>query len=421
MKKLVIALILLALCFSTAAAEDENVLGRPFPDFSVTDTEGNTFTLSEALKDHEAVLINIWATWCQPCEVEMPFLNEAYAQYGDRVAFIALSCEADDTLELIEAYRRDHGIAFPMGRDENSALDQYLGGGGIPKTVIVDRFGNAAFLRVGSFMSAGEVTRAIAFFLGSDYVETVPLTKIPQDASTCAYPASAATAVIVENENARPVTFYLGEETEPVTAWVIYDDTARLRLEAAASDNPASLICYDYGLFAFFDLPDLFDPQRGAFVYEAPMPGEEAEIRVSYVCLVESGLEDAEALAGIYLIAGDEVIDDMADMISAAGHTVTWEYAEPEDAEEAAPPDAYILYIVDQNGAPVPGMIVNFCTDTACIPQKADDEGVIAFNGEPDVYHVQLLKAPEGYSFDADFEMFAGPAYGEWAVRIRKD
>ena len=170
MKKVLIALaLLLALCLASAYAEEAGILGQPFPDFTVTDTQGNEFTLSEALKDHEAALINIWATWCPPCEAEMPMLNEVYEQYGDQVAFIALSYDADDTAEKVEAYRVDHGISFPMGRDEGAALYQYLGRQGVPTTVIVDRFGNAAFLRVGSFFDTGEVRRVLEAFLGDGY------------------------------------------------------------------------------------------------------------------------------------------------------------------------------------------------------------------------------------------------------------
>ena len=170
MKKALIALaLLLTVCLVSASAEDAKILGQPFPDFTVTDTQGNTFTLSEALKDHEAALINIWATWCPPCEAEMPILNEVYEQYGDQAAFIALSYDADDTMEKIEAYRASHGISFPMGRDEGASLYQYLGRQGVPTTVIVDRFGNAAFLRVGSFFDTGEVRRVLEAFLGDGY------------------------------------------------------------------------------------------------------------------------------------------------------------------------------------------------------------------------------------------------------------
>ena len=66
--------------------------------------------MSEALKDHEAVLINFRATWYMPCRNEFPYLNEAYEKYRDRVAFIALSTEPKDTADRIEAYRKENGL-----------------------------------------------------------------------------------------------------------------------------------------------------------------------------------------------------------------------------------------------------------------------------------------------------------------------
>ena len=59
---------------------EADVLGKPFPDFTVKDTKKNEFTLSEALKDHEAVLINFFASWCGPCIRALPLLNELYKQ-----------------------------------------------------------------------------------------------------------------------------------------------------------------------------------------------------------------------------------------------------------------------------------------------------------------------------------------------------
>ncbi len=83
-------------------------------------------------------------------------------------------------------------------------------------------------------------------------------------------------------------------------------------------------------------------------------------------------------------------------------------------------PQAYILHITDQDGAPVPGVYVNFCTDLACFMAQSDETGTVTFDGAPDVYHIQLLKLPEGYSADPGFELYTTPDYGEWELRVQK-
>lgn len=83
--------------------------------------------------------------------------------------------------------------------------------------------------------------------------------------------------------------------------------------------------------------------------------------------------------------------------------------------------EAYTVTVVDQNGEPVPGVFINFCTDATCTPAMSDENGVITFAGEPDVYHLQVLKAPEGYSFDASFEAYTEAEYGAMTVEIVKD
>ena len=115
MKRIVIALALLALCLAQGAAESGSVPGRPFPDFSAADTQGNTFSLSETLMDHQAVLITFWTARSPLCGAEMAILNEAYERYGSRAAFIALSCDGGDTMEEIEASPRC-GLCHGAGR-----------------------------------------------------------------------------------------------------------------------------------------------------------------------------------------------------------------------------------------------------------------------------------------------------------------
>ena len=167
MKKLFVMLLILALVPLYSLAE--GVLGQPFPDFTATDTEGNTFSLSEALKTHDAVLVNIWASWCGPCEAEFPDLTEVYESYKDRVAFIALSCEPEDTMEVIEDFRQSNDITFPMGRDEGEELIQYTGSEYIPVTVIVDCLGFAAFYQNECFDNADQIKAALDGILGDEF------------------------------------------------------------------------------------------------------------------------------------------------------------------------------------------------------------------------------------------------------------
>ncbi len=421
MKKVIVLLLTaLILCLGTAMAENVGFLGQPFPDFSATDTQGNTFTLSEVLQDHEAVLINIWTTWCGPCEREFPFLKEVYEEYGDRIAFIALSADPSDTIEKIGEYRESHGITFPMGRDEGLEITNYIGLTGYPTTVMVDRFGIAVYTHTGAFAAVKDVKLLVEAFMGDQYTETTVLTAIPRDASTVAFPVSAARALYVDNENARLVTFYEKDDPETLTVYVVNDSVARLRFEIAASDPPAGMVYYDGSNGTYHDLSSLLDPAQNVYVYEQAMPDDQEESHYTAGWLMDYDNPNDPDTIQMYMISGDDYIEEFADLFRAQGYEITWEYEE-EEPEENIPVEAYLLHTVDQNGEPVSGVYVNFCTDTACTMFTSDENGLITFDGEPDEYHVQILMVPEGYSFDSAFELYTGRVYGEWILRIRKD
>ena len=84
------------------------------------------------------------------------------------------------------------------------------------------------------------------------------------------------------------------------------------------------------------------------------------------------------------------------------------------DGYDGTPAVAYNVYVCDQDSNPIPGVYVNFCTDTTCEPRVTDEDGAICFAGKPQSYHLQILKAPEGYSFDADYEEAFDGAGGNW-------
>ena len=413
------ACLVLALTACCAGAEEEaapELLGKPFPDFTVTDTEGNTFTLSKALEDHEAVLINFWATWCGPCQAEFPLLNEVYKKYGDRVAFIALSVEGNDTLETIAAFRGENGITFPMGRDENQALFGLTASQGIPTTVVVDRFGNAVFCHTGAFWSAEEPERVLKAFLGDGYTETKAIGEVPRDTETQAFPVSKARAVYPENGNYRTVVFSGGDYPVAFTGYIVPEDTIRLRIEIAADDNVSTMAYLDPVGGVFKDVKSLLDKERSVYVYDQAMPEQFA-----YVTLGDMEAdEDLEKLVNVFLLRSEECIPDVLALLGDEdGPEMHWEYAEESEKENSL--EAYIVHVADQDGNPVEEVMVNFCTDTACVPMESDKNGLISFTGEPDRYHVVIVDAPEGYSWDEDFEMYTPKEYCEWILRVRKD
>ena len=161
MKKLTTLALVLMLVFtlavSGAQADPEAMYGLPFPDLSIQTIDGGTFTLSESLKTHDLVLINFWATWCPPCRMEFPFLQEAWEKYADRVDVIAMSIEKTDTLKVLKNFAKENGLTFNIGRDENNLLDK-MRGDAIPTTLIVDRDGKVVYVEVGAMTSVKDFT-----------------------------------------------------------------------------------------------------------------------------------------------------------------------------------------------------------------------------------------------------------------------
>lgn len=430
MKKILIIFIaIMMLCiFGAAAAEEDNsIIGKPFPDFQTMDTERNVFSLSEALKDHEAVLINLWASWCEPCVHEFPYLNEAYNKYKDKVAFVGLTVEPEDTWDILRDMKKEYSMEYPVAREAGTNIGQHLGGvQGTPTTIIVDRFGNAVYMQVMAFKDSAEISRLLDSFLGENYTESRALTEIPLPSETQALPVSDARRMRVENEGAKQITIktrntdpeydaIYGEQT--YTGYVVTDDTARIVLEIKAEDNLKDIVFSDYENNQTFYIYSLLDKERNEYVYDDKMADHWFVVSLG----TQTGnLSIDPDFTAMYLFRNEQDIQELVDYGRGEGFDVTWEYVEgkePETAEKGS----YTLHVIDQNGEPVPGVMVNFCTEQNCTMAAGDENGVVTFDGEKADYHVQVLKVPEGYSIDPEFEMQTGNQYGEWIVIVRKD
>lgn len=112
---------------------------KPAPDFTLTDMEGNPFTLS----DHRGsvVVLNIWATWCPPCREEIPDFMELQEEMGDEgVLFLGVSID-DEGWEVVEPFVNEMQINYPQVVDDGTVVNLYGPIVGVPMTFLINREG----------------------------------------------------------------------------------------------------------------------------------------------------------------------------------------------------------------------------------------------------------------------------------------
>lgn len=135
----------------TGAAE-----GDVLPDFSVTCTNGDVFTLSQ--HRGQTVIVNLWATWCGPCVQELAAFDRLQREHGDRVFVLAL--HAPPATEDVKAYvgKLGYSIAFAQGTTEMIAA---LGGADVlPQTIVIGPDGDVTLRQTGA-MAYEALARAI--------------------------------------------------------------------------------------------------------------------------------------------------------------------------------------------------------------------------------------------------------------------
>ncbi|MGL6199769.1 MAG: TlpA family protein disulfide reductase [Lachnospiraceae bacterium] len=113
------------------------------PDFTAEDSEGNTVALSDLRG--KPVVLNFWASWCGPCQQEMPDFQEAFAEYGGEVQFMMLNLTgSNETRESAEAFIAENKYTFPVYFDvQQSGANAYTVFS-IPTTYFIDKDGNIA-------------------------------------------------------------------------------------------------------------------------------------------------------------------------------------------------------------------------------------------------------------------------------------
>ena len=145
------------------AAADDGAHLRPWPAQQPTPAlrlpawEGPAFDLAAARG--QVLLLNFWASWCEPCRAEMPSLELlAQRHEGDRLQVLAVNHRESDA--AIRRFIDETALTLPVLRDTDGAAARAWGVGVFPSTIVIGRDGRARFSVLGELDWTGPEARA---------------------------------------------------------------------------------------------------------------------------------------------------------------------------------------------------------------------------------------------------------------------
>jgi thiol-disulfide isomerase/thioredoxin len=122
------------------------VVGQTAPDFTLVSTDGGTIRLSGL--QGSPVLINFWASWCAPCRLEMPAIQERYEQHSPALKVLAINLEENDS--QVEGFMQELNLDFPALLDPDGYVNHDLFRvRGYPTSVFIDKLGAVQAIHIG--------------------------------------------------------------------------------------------------------------------------------------------------------------------------------------------------------------------------------------------------------------------------------
>jgi len=119
-------------------------IGSNAPDFRAIAVAHDTNAQAKGISDYrgEVVLLNIWATWCGPCRIEMPSMQQLETMLGPKgLRIVAVSVDDPGTRERIAAFTEELGLTFEILHDAPGRIQRDYQTTGVPETFIIGRDG----------------------------------------------------------------------------------------------------------------------------------------------------------------------------------------------------------------------------------------------------------------------------------------
>ena len=115
-------------------------IGSSAPQFHATDLRTSR---PASLADYrgKVVLLNIWATWCPPCKIEMPSMERLHQKLaGTDFQLVAVSVDEEDS-SVVNKFVKEYGLTFPVLHNQDGSIRQIYQTTGVPESFVIDRDG----------------------------------------------------------------------------------------------------------------------------------------------------------------------------------------------------------------------------------------------------------------------------------------
>jgi peroxiredoxin len=143
-------------CSTGSDAPQSAQPGKPAPDFNLPGLDGQVVSLSNFRG--RPVMLNFWASWCDPCKLEMPFIqgifeDEEFA--GEEL--VVLTVNIGESAETARKFAENYRLSFPVLLDGDGEVASIYDVRGIPATFFVGENGIIEDMKIGTFTSKAEI------------------------------------------------------------------------------------------------------------------------------------------------------------------------------------------------------------------------------------------------------------------------
>lgn len=147
-------------CTSGSTPDGGSQAERLAPDFQLLSLDGQTISLSDFRG--KPVLLNFWATWCGPCEYEMPFLQEIYEdeEWAER-GLVMLAVDVGEHPARVKLFIESLGLSFTVLLDIDQDVALMYNIRFFPSTFFIDKDGIIQDVKIGAFADKADIEKRL--------------------------------------------------------------------------------------------------------------------------------------------------------------------------------------------------------------------------------------------------------------------